>query len=76
MRRHEDLSACLDRTAGLLLDAACELQASRARGLPYPHRRLIQTAQGHLDSAQQALFQARNAPWQTERPTARQLELL
>ncbi|MHB8492463.1 MAG: hypothetical protein ACYDA6_09675 [Solirubrobacteraceae bacterium] len=72
-----DFNIEIERAAGLTLDATCALRAAALGQLPPPHRRLIGVAIVALEKAQQALFVARNDPWQQpKQPKTRQLELL
>jgi hypothetical protein len=73
----QDFRFSLDRAAGLTVDAACACRAAGVLPLPAPHRRLLNRASRALTEAQDALFQARNDPWSTQRPKRhQQLELL
>lgn len=76
MSAQSDFHYSIDRAANSIVDAACTCRAAGAQGLPAPHRRLVGVAIVALDKAQQALFTARNDPWQQTPPKSQQLELL
>jgi hypothetical protein len=78
MSAQNDFHAEIERAAGLTLDATCAARAAGLGPLPPTHRRLIGVAIVALEKAQQALFVARNDPWQPPKPQSktRQLELL
>lgn len=76
MSAQTDFHLTLDRAAGLTLDATCAVRAAGAGPLPQPHRQLVNRAIRQLESAQQALYVARNDPWSAPKPQHRQLEML
>lgn len=77
MSAQTDFHYQLERAAGLTVDAACACRTASILPLPHPHRCLLNKAVRGLESAQDALFQARNDPWSPPpKPKSLQLELL
>lgn len=75
MSAQNDFNLTVDSAAGLVLEATCRARAAGHGSLPHPHRRLLNSAISSLERAQQALFQARNDPWQSQTPKPKQLSL-
>jgi hypothetical protein len=71
-----DFHYSIERAAGLAVDAACACRTAAVLPLPHPHRRLLTKALRGLETAQDALFTARNDPWTPPpKPKNQQLEL-
>ena len=79
MSAQSDFHGCLDRAAGLTVDAACACRAARVLRLPDHHRTLLNSTIDELEAAQADLFAARNDPWpelEPPRPSARHRQLV
>lgn len=77
MSAQNDFNSSIDHAAGLVLEATCSARAAGVGSLPQPHRRLLTSAVRSLERAQQALFQARNDPWQSQSlPKPSQMSML
>lgn len=75
MPAQTDFNIALDHAAGLTMDATCTLRAAGTGRLPHPHRRLLSSAIGSLERAQDDLYKLRNDPWSPP-PKPKQLHLL
>jgi hypothetical protein len=77
MSAQTDFIYDVERACGLAVDAACACRTAQVLPLPHPHRRLLATALRGLETAQDALFKARNDPWSPPAPPKHhQMELL
>jgi hypothetical protein len=75
MSAQGDFAFCVDRAAGLIVDAGCACRTARVGPVPDAHRALVAAAARKLAWAQHDLSKARRALWETS-SEHRQLSLL